>query len=187
LGKNNSIRLPAAVVFIISNLFASVVIAQTINLSRPNYRVPDNLTFYYQGAEYDSYYKHHWRITRMNGYFVTSFEDPSDVIFHALGSTIEGVSHCQINVYVNGNKFWNNKFIDKNWNNYFIPASAFSRGGNTLKIELTGRSHIWIDQISVNRKEREYRTQPRDSYQNNYPSKKQRHYYHSKGKKESMR
>jgi hypothetical protein len=70
--------------------------------------------------------------------------------FHALGSTINGQSYCNIDVYVNGRQYWRGKFIGKNWAYYTIPASVMSTGQNRVEIILTGRTHFWIDEAFLN-------------------------------------
>ena len=125
--------------------------AQDINLTGARPWVPQGISFRSSGAEYDFQYQHHWRITSLNGFVSVGFEGPSDVAFRALGSTINGVSYCRINVIVNGNLYWRNMFVNKDWNEYVIPASVFGRGPNEVTIQLVGRTHLWIQDISLRR------------------------------------
>ena len=111
----------------------------------------NNMQFDYDGAVYDTYYTDppHWKIVDFDGYMQFSFNGKNDFTFHALGSTSGGISYCHVKVYVNGNVYWSDKFIDKNWTDYTIPSSSFTTGSNTVKIVLTGNTHFWIDEASI--------------------------------------
>jgi len=90
----------------------------------------------------------HWRITAVDGYIAFMFRRPLNFNFHALGSTVSGISYCYIDVYVNDEIYWYNKFIHAGWADYTIPASAFRAGaGNYVKIVLRGKTHLWVDQV----------------------------------------
>lgn len=106
-----------------------------------------NIDFEYRGAEYDSYSKNHWRINSINGYMKFEFEDKQCFSYHVLGSTSAGVSYCEIDVYVNGQLYENNKYVSKNWHWAEIPAYEFVPGNNKVVIVLVGQTHLWIDKI----------------------------------------
>ena len=107
------------------------------------------ITFDARGAEYDSFYKEHWRITDRQGFMVFGFHGSRPFTFHALGSTANGKSHCFLNVYVNGELLWERRFIEQNWDDYTIPAQAFAPGENTVRLELVGATQLWIDEARV--------------------------------------
>lgn len=65
--------------------------------------------------------------------------------FHALGSTSGGVSYCYLDVLVNGSSYWPDLFVDQNWADFQIPSSSFLIGNNTVRLVLTGNTHLWID------------------------------------------
>ena len=118
----------------------------SIDFSTPSCK-KKNIKFDYKGAKYDTVYKNHWRISEINGYMEFEFKGKRDFLYHVLGSTQKGVSHCKIDVYVNGNKYLTKKFISKNWHWEKIPISKFSSGINTVKIVLVGKTQLWIDEV----------------------------------------
>jgi chitodextrinase len=122
----------------------------------------NNMQFDYDGAVYDTYYTDppHWKIINFDGYMQFSFNGKNDFTFHALGSTSGGISYCHVKVYVNGNVYWSDKFIDKNWTDYIIPSSSFTTGSNTVKIVLIGDTHFWIDEASAVGSPWQYDTYP---------------------------
>lgn len=120
----------------------------SIDLTSPNPQV-SNLKFKYKGAGYDYTYKKHWRITSVNGYIEVGFKGNYDFIFHALGSTINGISYCYIDIYVNNEIYDSHKFINESWQDYQISANKFSSSWNNVKIVLNGDTHFWIDEIKL--------------------------------------
>jgi hypothetical protein len=123
--------------------------AGQVSLKTLSPRIIGNLSFDYDAAVYDAYYTDppHWKITQNEGYMEFTFNGSHEFSFNALGSTIEGVSYCHINLYINDNLVWTNKFIEKNWGTYKVSSSAFSSGRNKVRIESVGRTHFWIDGI----------------------------------------
>ena len=119
-----------------------------IDLKSPH-PISSNLEFKYEGADYDYSYKNHWRITDVNGYIEVGFYGNYDFVFHSLGSTINGISYCYIDIYINNDIYISNKFIDKSWQYYRIPSNKFSSGRNDVKIVLKGDTHLWIDEIKL--------------------------------------
>ncbi len=110
------------------------------------------MTFSYSGAQFETYYTNppHWKINYENGYMKFTFSGQIEFWFHALGSTSGGVSYCYVDVYVNGNSYWSNKFINKDWTWYIFPRSAFGSGTNTVKIVLRpNTTHFWIDEAKT--------------------------------------
>ncbi len=121
----------------------------SIDFSTSTYK-KKNIKFDYRGAEYDTVYKNHWRISEINGYMEFEFKGKRDFLYHVLGSTQKGVSYCKIDIYVNGNKYLTKKFIPKNWHWEKIPISKFSSDVNTVKIALVGKTQLWIDKVKSN-------------------------------------
>lgn len=109
------------------------------------------LTLVRNDAIYDTYYKEppHWKITDMGGAVSLRFPGQYTFYFRALGSTIDGKSFCFIDIYVNGVKWSSNKFVNENWTVYSIPPAAFSSGYNEVSIVLTGRTHIWLNEVWI--------------------------------------
>ncbi len=110
-----------------------------------------NMSFYYDGAVYDTYYTEppHWKIIYLNGYMAFTFVGEYDFQFHALGSISNGISYTYIDIYINEILYESDKFIEKGWADYIIPASEFSPSTNTVNIVLTGNTHVWIDSASI--------------------------------------
>ena len=69
--------------------------------------------------------------------------------FHVLGSTIGGISSCYIDIYVNGNLYISNYFIDKDWKWLLLASSNFNNGSNTVKIVSRGNTHLWLDEAKA--------------------------------------
>lgn len=111
--------------------------------------LPINIECSYKGAAYDHAYKNHWRLTSVDGNLQFKFEGKRSFVYHVQGSTSNGISYCYINVYVNGNLYEHEKFIDKGWDWKIIPSSNFSTGTNTVKIVLKGSTHLWIDYVFI--------------------------------------
>jgi hypothetical protein len=111
--------------------------------------IHNNISMKYKGAGYDYAYKNHWKIESINGYMEFTFRGQCDFLYHVLGATINGVSYCKINVYINGNLSEKNKHIDKDWHWEKIPAYMFEPGINKVGIELVGETHLWIDKALI--------------------------------------
>ena len=104
----------------------------------------------YLQAGYDWYYTSppHWKITHYNGYMDFHFKGKKNFFFYALGSTKEGISYCDVILYANGRTI-TNKHIDLGWKTYSISSKEFSEGANTVRIELVGDTHIWIQKVWI--------------------------------------
>jgi hypothetical protein len=120
-----------------------------VELRTPSVRTTGDITFHCQGAGYDDCYKDHWRITSLHGSMTFRFPGGRSFVFHGLGSTSEGQSYCFVNVYVNGQLERDRMFIEKEWRDYVVPVREFGSGENTVRIELVGQTHLWIDQATV--------------------------------------
>ncbi|MBI3987789.1 MAG: hypothetical protein HY343_12760 [Lentisphaerae bacterium] len=120
----------------------------SISLRSSTAQPSGNLAFSYASAAYDSYNTAtpHWRITSYYGHMTFTFSGRHAFVFHALGSTSYGVSYCYVNVYINGELYWENKFINSDWTYYSIQFYSFDAGSNSVKIELVGDTHVWIDE-----------------------------------------
>ncbi len=124
--------------------------AVSIDLSVPKPRIPSGISVKKSpDTEYDTFYNGHWRITKIGGCIVVEFSGKRDCTFHLLGSTIDRVSYCKINIWVNGNMFYPSLFIQENWDDYTIEKNNFSNGVNSIKLELVGETHLWIDRIDI--------------------------------------
>jgi len=121
-----------------------------IDFRFPQPAITGNVTFTSRAAEYDTFASNHWRIVSIHGFMTFRFKGNRSFSFHGLGSTKYGVSYCNINVYINGRKYWSNRHLGSNWQYYTIPATQFVPGSNTVKIELVGKTHMWIDEVCVN-------------------------------------
>jgi hypothetical protein len=120
-----------------------------VKLRTAGVRTIGDIGFDYQGAGYDDCYKDHWRITSLHGSMTFRFQGGRALVFHGLGSTSQGQSHCYVNIYVNGQLERERLFIEKQWQDYVVPVRGFGSGENSVRIELVGQTHLWIDRAVV--------------------------------------
>lgn len=135
----------------VEGLNSSTTSSDEVLLTSKTPQTTGTMKFTYSGAQYDTYYTDppHWKIVNHNGYMNFSFSGKKDFVFHALGSTSSGVSYCYVTFHVNGSTYNSNYFIDKEWIYYRILSSAFGSGSNSVKIELVGDTHFWIDKAGA--------------------------------------
>ncbi len=115
-----------------------------------------NMGFGSSGAVFDTYYTNppHWKIINLGGYVGFAFNGKKSFYFHSLGSTHEGVSYCHVKIYINGDVYISEAFIDSSWITYKVPESAFDSGHNEIYIQLVPSpsemsTHFWIDKVFV--------------------------------------
>ncbi len=127
--------------------------AGRVELKSSTPRVTGNMSFSSSGAGYDPINPDppHWRITTINGYMEFQYNGLYDFVFHALGSTVDGISYCYIDIYVNNVRVVERFFVDKNWTLYWLSKNdfGFTTGTNTVRIVLVGDTHFWSDEAYI--------------------------------------
>lgn len=118
----------------------------SINLRSSPPEITGGITFDYSGAQFESSGKG-WRILAKGGFMLFTFSGQHGFRWEAAGNELNNIS-CSVNIIANG-VVYDSGSIPLDWAHYVIPASAFSTGENTVKIEQTGNASLFIIEASV--------------------------------------